>query len=395
MGMINLVFDIDGLLACTEVTNVDHASFFMHKGVLLTAIKTHYVFPGVIELMQLVFQTEGVRVSFFSSGEQQRNDIFVEKLLTRALGKDRYEKIKPELKILSAKDLDKSKEEQRDKQYRKYKISPGHLNKDISKVLRECDSLHQVVLIEDDKSYIAGGQAENVLLVPETNRKKFEKLPLKSTVYTSDGFAPASISLVLNGQKPGLGWKREVKNGTSIILFQKNNQYEVGFLNTVTNRYEQRTIPKEENADLIAHLDKVGTGQVPKEYGSTSIDEHYASVSKIVLSFNGKVNKIRRASNRIYYLTGLLFTALERAKVEKKPITEILFSLQFKQINDRYKPKFRAASRREELYLLGLEKLRTLNPSLSFITPQNYIHCIKLPRSPEQIKLLQEALAAR
>ena len=47
---INVVLDIHDVLACTEVRNIEQASFFKNKGAIITAVKTHYVFPGVIEL---------------------------------------------------------------------------------------------------------------------------------------------------------------------------------------------------------------------------------------------------------------------------------------------------------------------------------------------------------
>jgi len=93
MGSINLVFDIDGVLACNAIGSTKIAAFFLKKGAIITALKTHYVFPGVIELMQLLFQTENIKVSFFSSGDRQRNEIFVKQLLELALGQEGYRKI--------------------------------------------------------------------------------------------------------------------------------------------------------------------------------------------------------------------------------------------------------------------------------------------------------------
>jgi len=62
---IHVVLDIDGVLCCSGAK--ENASFYKEKGAVLSAIKTYYVFPGVIELLQLFFANREIKVSFFSA----------------------------------------------------------------------------------------------------------------------------------------------------------------------------------------------------------------------------------------------------------------------------------------------------------------------------------------
>ncbi len=53
--------------------------------------------------MQLLFQTPDVRVSFFSLGAERENIPFVEQLLIRSLGEERYTEVKVTVRIFSGK----------------------------------------------------------------------------------------------------------------------------------------------------------------------------------------------------------------------------------------------------------------------------------------------------
>jgi len=84
--------DIDHTAADARFEEKDDnvTAFFEKYGCIIEAKKTHYVFPGVIETLQLLFQMKDVRVSFFSAGHVARNRIFVRKLLVRTLGNEGY-----------------------------------------------------------------------------------------------------------------------------------------------------------------------------------------------------------------------------------------------------------------------------------------------------------------
>ena len=137
MEPINVVFDIDGVLACTRARTLQSASFFHRKGMIITALKTHYIFPGVRELMQLLFSIDRIRVSFFSSGVKERNIPFVRELLETSLGRENYLKVEGRVDVLSRDDLLRMQITDSYSQYEKYGLYHGNKKKDVSKVLRE------------------------------------------------------------------------------------------------------------------------------------------------------------------------------------------------------------------------------------------------------------------
>ncbi|HSX26364.1 MAG TPA: hypothetical protein VLE89_05085 [Chlamydiales bacterium] len=246
----NIVFDIDGVL-CAKNADPANALLFLRKGQILTALKTHYIFPGVIELLTRLYRTENVRVSFFSSGIRQRNELLIPQLLQKALP-ETHERIRFETTILSREDLT---ELSREKSYPKSPFSLGNKQKDIEKVLRPGELLENTLLIEDDSSYAMPEQYKNLLHVPETE---------------SDHFF-------------------------------------------------------EEDPD----------------------EDFYPQ------------------ANRIYYLAGILFTALEQARRDNLPLAASLYSIQFS--ND--KPIRWELQKNDHFYKIGLSKLQEIDPSLQFHSP--------------------------
>lgn len=169
---INIVFDIDGVLAfhSTRLSEKITAIFEKYGLVVSAAEHTHYVSPGAVELMKLLFSLPYVRVSFFSSGAKVRNDEFVEKLLSHALGVDAYREMKDDVTVLSKEDMTYYGNNEDSRQLGKLcNRLYGNYKKDISKVLRPGDSLHEAILIDDDWSYIALGQHKNLLVCPESS----------------------------------------------------------------------------------------------------------------------------------------------------------------------------------------------------------------------------------
>ena len=59
---------------------------------------------------------------------------------------------------------------------------------------------------------------------------------------------------------------------------------------------------------------------------------------------------------------------------------------------DRYKPSFERLYDRDDLYLLGLEKLQQINPNLQFITPGSYRQTVKLALTEKEQDFLKQAV---
>lgn len=88
-----IVFDIDDVLCTCLVNNIGEVAFYAQHGLIITAFKTHYVFPGVVELMKASFDEPDTDIYFSSRGEEARNKKFTSKLLKRSLGKERASKV--------------------------------------------------------------------------------------------------------------------------------------------------------------------------------------------------------------------------------------------------------------------------------------------------------------
>ncbi len=374
MSKINVVFDIDSVLTCHHSRNIKHASFFLRKGKILQAIKTHYIFPGVVDLIKLLFQTEDIRVSFFSSGVKERNDIFVKEILEIALGKDHYEKIKDSVTILSRCDVTSCTREESLEAERVYSIRPGNYQKDVSKVLREGESLENTVLIDDDSSYCAHNQAANMLFVPPSEEGNFYHLPDKFIECDEEGH---HLIYIATPEEKNVSTydKERVENKDQVMLIKKEEGYELRFLDRKTGLYQEKSVSKKDAETLSTFSLKDKTVH-PELY-------------KLIHSYGGRIRKIFHDVNRIYYATGLLFTALERAKLKGTSLSQELFSLQFKEKKQWVYERLRDLSKKDDFYLIGLKKLQEVNSSLEFTNPKSYIELIDKAPSKEEKKFLQ------
>ncbi|NNM60182.1 MAG: hypothetical protein HKM04_10270 [Legionellales bacterium] len=99
MKKLKIIFDIDSVLASRSCGPSSFDKLYANtSGDFVIAYETiHYLFPGVIEIMQYLFANPNVEIAFFSSGDEKRNREFVEALLLKALGVDKYESIKEEV----------------------------------------------------------------------------------------------------------------------------------------------------------------------------------------------------------------------------------------------------------------------------------------------------------
>jgi hypothetical protein len=388
MAPLNLFFDIDGTLVLDSTSTVKHASFFLRKGLILTAYKTYYIFPGVIELLQLVFSLSNVNVFFFSAGHIKRNKILIKQLLKHALGKEHYEEVKKK-RIFSHCDLTVEVPTQRALQFQSYGLMQSSFSygkKDISKGLKRKDKIENAILIEDNSNYVLYGQEKNLLKVHSTSGREFEALEHSAHTYDADGYKKIDCFLV----DEGLTLEGEIKAvGTSekILVIRKKEEYAIGFLNQLTHQYEQKIISKDNYPQLIEALKAQPANSC---IGDPKLLE---SIYKIVVASEGKTKKLCYEVNQIYYLAGMLFTAIEKTHKEKISISEALFQLQYKAKGEAYSPKFEQSASCDKIYHLGLEKLRQVKHQLAFTTPSNYLQCISCALTDEEKQFLEEGLA--
>lgn len=249
---INIVFDIDDSIA-TGFYDDDFSklekrhswvSIFKNKGLYLDAIKPHIIHPGVIELIQLLDKMPNMRMSFFSGGAKERNQILVEKLLCLALGQKRYNSIQNKIKICSRTDLEVSISTLDKSQHESYGIDHGNNKKNLKKILGENDDLDWTVLIEDDLTYTYYGQEKNILKIPsawdihfsqmyqgltETQKFSWETFSRVNHIFYACGIICSALEIT----------KQEQNKSLSDILFQmqfKENMDERSYSKMIFNR---------------------------------------------------------------------------------------------------------------------------------------------------------------
>lgn len=98
--------------------------------------------------------------------------------MCESLGVDRYLALKPSIVILSRNNLTATNETETQAQfaYKNYGLHRGNFKKDITKTLSEDDSLHDAILIDDDRSYIHYGQQNNFLHSPHGKTKDYSQM---------------------------------------------------------------------------------------------------------------------------------------------------------------------------------------------------------------------------
>lgn len=376
----NVVFDIDDVLAVSEIEKSNISKFFEEKGLVLTAIKTYYVFPGVIEMMQLLFSMPDVRVSFFSSAHQNRNELFVEKLLERALGCERYIEIKKKIQILSgttrerSTDLIKNTSKESEKQLNQYGLRHGNKKKSLEKVVGQGENLDNCVLIDDDSSWVKYGQEGNFLHVPALRIWDLVDMGYKSKDYVHD---ERKIPFRDCTSIPNLEYLKDcIMNANYIGLIFEEEMCTLCYVSLDQKKYEEIELSEETDGVLFEAVKKYYQQNESFIEGQSMTKEAldlalYALIDKN----NGKTKAINLACNRICYIAGVLFKALEYARSDST-LTKFLFPLHFSPNgNGTFEPRFdteKACDRKEEYYHYGLEKFKQVNPHFTFINPQIY-----------------------
>lgn len=410
--MINVVLDIDGVLACTKAKDVQHAAFFKNRGAIITAIKTHYLFPGVIEFMKSLFQTEGVRVSFFSAGQEERNRLFVDELVKLSVPEEKYAELRSQVTVLSEEDLTMCSAEKKGEHRERYSVRMGEEQKDIRLVLKEGESLNQAVLIDDRISFAAFGQIQNLLYVPQTEEEHYERLLGKCSVFQEDGFrlldcvfanamtkeTPTEeddcVVLMVDSSLVIESERKCVKQGDHLLVLKTEEGFKVCYLDKDSKEYKETLLDPRDNEHLIAKLEALNSTLVETSDTFCNIETQdlVRDISSLVVSLNGRGRRICRSVNRIYYVAGLLFQAIEESKTHGLPISEYLFERQFELRESSYRPRFRHSYHDDDVYLLGLEKLRQHNSGLEFINPHKFKEILELPISEEDDWFLQGAI---
>ena len=152
-----VVFDIDGTLTPEYSGDIDQLrkiwpciDEFKSRGMAINIKGMLHLLPvGTIELIQLLDERSDVELAFFSAGIHWRNKLFVQKLLSIALGASRYQELKPTLKIMSRAQLAKND-------------SSGYGKKDLSIFDHDIEN---IIIVDDNLSVFNTEHIPNVLSI--------------------------------------------------------------------------------------------------------------------------------------------------------------------------------------------------------------------------------------
>ena len=374
-----VLLDIDNVVACDSYTDIEQVKFYYLRGRIIKAITTHYLFPGAIELITFLYLAENVKFAFFSAGAHERNKPFVRKVSQYAFAgqDDKIQKIR----VFSGHHLKTTHEQARENCWKQYGVYLGRKHKDILCGLKEGDDIKNAVLWDNSLTVAAPDQVKNLLYVPSTNSQHFSNLATKISSYDSLGFKYLKCAFASTKNKKWNELEAKVKGRTQLLIVQQDEGFEIHFIDEQSRAYKKKLLTKEENSALIAALNQSYPGLLKRDSSVVwPIDDKnlLKKVYDFVCTYGGISQKICRQANRIYYAAGLFFTALKKARKEGLPLCEALFQLQFEKKDDgSFVRKFRELSKMDGLYLLGLKKLRQINPQLNLNTPHDYVACLK------------------
>ncbi|MEO8964311.1 MAG: hypothetical protein ABI370_06540 [Gammaproteobacteria bacterium] len=179
---LHVVLDIDNTISTGAVASDDseiqkYLETFRKNGIATDNILQLLVEPtvtalqvlhaGSVEFAKWLHHVLGARISFFSSGIEARNKLFVQEYLSHALGKEEYTCIKHRVLIKSRGDMKAITEIQRNAQ-KSFGIRSGNLKKDLEVTLKDTENLTLTVFVDDDPCYIYPGQEKNSLIANST-----------------------------------------------------------------------------------------------------------------------------------------------------------------------------------------------------------------------------------
>jgi hypothetical protein len=373
----NISLDIDHTLAFHMVKDLPQANFFYHKGAVLSTprMRTHYVYPGALELAKALFNTEEFKVSFNSKGLASRNKRFVREFLNQSMPEAIYKSQK--LKVI--------KERIFSREHLVYEFDGS--KKDLGLTIGEEDRIEDGVLIDDRPENALEGQESNLLYIPRVDWEDFDKLDEKREFYDSLGmrYLKCEFNIVGDCELED----NAVEEGRRIFIYKNVEGFEIKFLDLEGN-VQIKNVSFHDHprlyADLVCEYDMgiVNGGEI----SSINDKESVFHICQFVESFNGKAQKICRSVNRICYVAGLLFASLDYAKVHDTSLSHALFLHQYKEKNGVYQRDLK----NERFYLEGLAKLKEVNPDFKLVTPDIYRVYNNIPLSDVDCEFLENAL---
>lgn len=149
-----VVFDIDSTLCKSNLIGAESIEYAKMNHAECPLIEWRYYNHLFLPHLRILFDyllKQGVRIVFFSSAGEERNVTVIPKLLTSFYGDERYETLKSEGQFAIFSD-----EQMRKGTHRH--LREGNYVKDLGVVIRDGESILDVILVEDDRSFVAHDQ---------------------------------------------------------------------------------------------------------------------------------------------------------------------------------------------------------------------------------------------
>lgn len=219
LNQMCIAFDIDDTLA----SKVERESFRTDKSYIKLAkeqfpehiipitlneeIYDHVLSPGAIEAVQYLLKA-GCRLALYSNGIDERNQKFKTELLKRALSPGDFKKYEDQVKVFSREKHFLSSTEDRQPELRSTR---GNQKKDLNFVIDAFAesgiqlSLDQIILVDDDLSWMLKGQEKNFLKVPaccDIDMRESLSILLNRNNINHIFYAIGLVSTILKSDKP-------------------------------------------------------------------------------------------------------------------------------------------------------------------------------------------------
>ncbi|XP_065219589.1 uncharacterized protein LOC135845055 [Planococcus citri] len=172
-------FLVWGFIYCLFFIN-SSAESGLSQDITFTSSRSRVV---VFDVDDTLCKERDVRIVFFSAGDKERNFLVIPQLLTSFWGKVKFEvlKAKGQFDIFSKENLRRG--------HRTFRTGEGNYAKDLKVVIREGETLSDVILVDDDHTYCADDQRPLLVTVnllgwsikEEDKKEKSEEGPLISS----------------------------------------------------------------------------------------------------------------------------------------------------------------------------------------------------------------------
>ncbi|OJU80200.1 MAG: hypothetical protein BGO10_03170 [Chlamydia sp. 32-24] len=372
-----IIFDIDGVLCFHKANSFHLASFLEKYGLVIKAIVTFYLFPGIKEFIQLLQRTDDIDLGFYSSGSEERNNKLIKKLFIATFSKEIYSPLLEKIQIISKKYTTTTEDaENKLKLYGLdsfggYKNLSAFFSEFPENIEEQKEVLQNHVLIEDQSQVIALNQVENLLFVPRTESDHYSISQKCVVPHTNKNLM--CLSIKFSTVKPNEFDIKEIEKKKYIGLFRVENVYQLKYFDQEEMKLATYNISS--GQPLFNALETLSETAIQTDCSRFTIQDEFLinNLIQLVESLNGKATKVWRSVNRIYYVVGLLFTALKEAREKNKSLSSVLFGMQFEKKGNHYQNNFAKLYKDDRYYLLGLEKLQEINPNLKLLTPYDYL----------------------